>query len=152
MERWRTHQAFSLRNSRTLPRSHNPTVGTTLAPFSFRGRSHTWYFLFLFLFFSLVYRLARFSIPRASEMGTHALSVVLHFRLFTCHALWKSVMRRRRDESWQRPQHGIGGRIFIIAIKKIIVENQGSSNLEIGSPKSIKVGKKKWDMQIFNLD
>ena len=85
-------------------------------------------FPFSFLFFSLVYRLAKFSIPRASEMGTHALSVVLHFRLFTCHALWKSVMRRWRDESWQRPQHGIGGRIFIIAIKKIIVENQELGN------------------------
>ena len=51
MERWRTHQAFSLRNSRTLPRSHNPTVGTTLAPFTFRGRSHTWYFPFFFSLF-----------------------------------------------------------------------------------------------------
>ena len=116
MERWRTHQAFSLRNSRTLPRSHNPTVGTTLAPFSFRGRSHTWYyyFLFLFLFFSLVYRLARFSIPRASKMGTHALSVVLHFRLFTCHALWKSVMRRRRDNHDNGRSTGLAGEFLLL--------------------------------------
>ena len=102
---WKDEGPIKLFHSATLALFHVRTIQRwgPLSPLSHFVVGPTRdIFPFSFLFFSLVYRLAKFSIPRASEMGTHALSVV----------------RCWRDESWQRPQHGIGGRIFIIAIKK----------------------------------